>query len=133
MEAMQSHWQDGFTLTEVIIAVAMLLASGFFVYTQWQYFQMVERNTDRKNAINAMHYYLQEVYLPKHDSYPVVLEPDTITAIKEDALRGPSGQLVTDPGSSLRYQPGGCNGGSCQRYTLRANLEQAPDFIRRSD
>lgn len=130
---MQNAKEKGFTLAEVFILVAAVLAGGFFIYTQWQYFQTVERNADRKAAINAMHSYLQEVYLPQNDSYPASLNPDSITAISDDQLSGPGGRAVTDPRSSLRYQPGDCNEGNCERYTLRADLEQAEDFIRRGN
>lgn len=130
---MRSSSQSGFTVAEIFIALAMLLGAGFFIYNQWQYFSLVERNTDRKTAINAMHYYLQEVYEPQHSGYPVTLQPDDISAIEGDHLRDPAGRLVTEFQSDLRYEPGGCSEGVCQRYMLRANLEQATDFIRRSD
>lgn len=130
---MRSSSQSGFTVAEVFIALAMLLGAGFLIYNQWQYFSLVERNADRRTAINAVHYYLQEVYEPQHGGYPVMLQTDDISAIEGDHLRDPAGRLVTEFQSDLRYEPGSCSEGVCQRYTLRANLEQATDFIRRSD
>lgn len=125
--------QAGFTVTELLIAAAMVLAVGFFLQSQWQYFTLADRNAERKTAINATHYYLQEVYFPANNSYPAVLRPDDIDAINAAMLQDPAGRPISSPQSDLRYQPGECQAGKCQRYELRADLERAEDFIRSSD
>lgn len=131
MEPMKDR-QAGFTVTEGIIMLAILLGVGFFIYGQWQYFSMTNRNEDRKTAVNSLHYYLTEVYYPKHKAYPVMLSPENVNAISKDAFTDPLGRPITDPRSDLRYDPSQCDGSSCESYTLRANLEQAEDFIRES-
>lgn len=125
------HRQSGFTIAELLIALAMLTAASLFVYSQWQYTAAAERDSDRKIAINAIDAYLQEVYLATNNEYPLLLDPKAITAINEDELRDPSGRPVTDFRSDLRYEPGNCTENACQRYTLRAALENEADFIRR--
>lgn len=131
---MSREQQSGFTIAELLIALAMLLGASILALSQWQYAETRERDSDRKTAINALHYYLEEVYKPANNgSYPAVLDAEAIEALQPDELRDPLGRIVTDPASDLRYEPGGCNGDLCGRYTLRADLEKESDFIRQSN
>lgn len=121
--------ESGFTVTEFCIALAMLLAAGFFVYSQWQYAAMSNRDNERKTAINSMHYYLTEVHLPKNGGFPLRLSEETVPGLDANFLQDPSGRKVAGSSSDFRYEPGECSPTACKRYTLRANLEKEADFI----
>lgn len=127
------HKESGFTLAELFIAIVMLAAAGLLVYSQWQEAEVQQRDSDRKVAVNAIHAYLENIYAPQNDGYPVALDPEAIEALSPDQLRDPSGRLVTDFASDLRYEPGQCSEMVCQRFTIRANLEKEADFIRQGE
>lgn len=122
--------EDGFTFAEFLIAAALLIGVGMFVFSQWQYAAMGERDTQRKTSINAIHFYLKEVYLPKHKSFPVTLQPQTLEGFDGSSLHDPAGRVVGDPASDFRYEASGCTGTTCTHYVLRADLEKEADFIR---
>lgn len=129
---MSKQSQHGFTIPEFFIAATLLIMVGMFVYSQWQYTAMSSRDTERKTSTNAIHFYLTEVYLPKHKTFPVALSPQITEGLDPSALRDPNGRLVGDPAVDIRYEASGCTGTTCTHYTLRTNLEKEADFIRRS-
>lgn len=130
---MNTRDQSGFTIAEIFIGVVVLIGAGFLVSSQWQYAAASARDEARKTAINAMHFYLREVYSRKNESYPSTLNEHTLQSLRKIETRDPFGRFVSSIGSDLRYEPAACDNGTCRHYTLRANLEQEPDFIRKSE
>lgn len=130
---MHSSYSSGFTVAEVLIAIAMLFGAGYLVNTQLQHSAAAERDLDRKTAINAVHFYLKDIYSEQNDGFPSTLSEATLKSLAKDNVRDPAGRLVGAPGSDLRYEPTDCNNSVCQYYTLRADLEQEEDFIRSSE
>lgn len=112
--------------------LALLLGSGFFAYSQWQYFELKEQNADRRQALNAAHHYLQEIHYPKNESYPSSLPPELLDQIANSTWLEERHAKIMSDRKIFRYEPAGCNAGACQTYTLRADLEEAEDYIRRS-
>lgn len=124
---------SGFTVVEILVLFLFLSVLGAVIYDRYQVLETIHRDKDRKVAINAMYYNLEEVVRPSLNGYPRVLTANTLKAMDKALFLDPSGIRVDDPLSDYRYEPTGCNGGDvCRGYTLRADLERENDFVRTS-
>lgn len=126
---MSKHTQ-GFTVVELIIAILVLAATGTLFFVQKQNVEAINRDTQRKTAINAMFYNLKEVYYPAHHSYPSKIGSDNLKAMDPALFKDPYGNAVGQQISNYRYLPTGCNGDSCTGFTLRADLERESDYVK---
>lgn len=79
----------GFTVIELLAVVTVLIAASILVFVQISNLTVAHQDEQRKTAINAMHYALEEVYYKQNGSYPASLTKDTLPSV--DA------QLFTDP------------------------------------
>lgn len=125
--------KKGFTILELIICITFV---GIFVvlfFLQKVNIDAMERDEQRKIAINAMFYALEEGYYAEHQSYPEFIE-------NAEALPWMDPNLFTDPlginlwveGSSYRYQAANCKDGQCQEYTLQAIMEKEENYLKTS-
>lgn len=116
--------KKGFTVLEIIIvaAFASLLLILFFV--QKSNLDAMNRDEDRKTAINAMYYALEESFYPEHGYYPEFISEDNIKVIDPALWTDPSGINLGDPRSSYSYEAANCKEGKCKEYILKANLEK---------
>lgn len=89
MNTSQSKRQGGFTVIELFVVAAVLIAAGVLIFIQMNSLNMANQDSQRKTAINAMYYALEEVYYKKHQSYPASLTSATLPSV--DPL------LFTDP------------------------------------
>lgn len=123
----------GFTIVELLVAIIFLGIVGSVAYSQQQALAMVHRDQDRKIAINAIYYNLEEVVKPTLKGYPRVLTAKQLRAMDPALLVDPSGNKIGKPSSDYRYEPTGCNGGDiCSGYILRTTLERETDFVKAS-
>ena len=122
----------GFTILEIVIVAvfASLLLILFFV--QKANIDAMERDEDRKIAINAMYYALEESYYPDHGYYPESISEENIKVIDPALWTDPSGNNLGDLGSSYSYEPANCENGKCKEYTLKADLEKEDTYIKRN-
>ncbi len=123
--------KKGFTIIElVIVAVfASLLFVLFFV--QKSNFDAMKRDEDRKIAINAMYYALEEDFYKEHNYYPSEISEKNITVIDPALWTDPNGVNLGDPLSSYSYEPADCDAKNhCKKYTLKANLEKESTYIK---
>lgn len=122
--------KHGFTILEIsIVAVfASLLLILFLV--QKSNIDAMERDEDRKIAINAMYYALEESFYPAHGYYPESISDKNITVIDPALWTDPSGLNLGDPQSSYHYEAANCNNGKCQEYILKADLEKEDAYIK---
>lgn len=81
--------QAGFTVIELFVVAAVLIAAGVLIFVQMNNLKVANQDSQRKTAINAMYYALEEVYYKKHQSYPATLTSATLPSV--DPL------LFTDP------------------------------------
>lgn len=132
MNAMSKH-TSGFTAVELVIAIIFLTAAGALFFIQRNNIEAINRDTQRKTAINAMHYSLKEVYFVQNKSYPRVLNAENLKAMDPALLKDPKGKAIGEQDSDYRYLPSGCNGDVCAGYTLRSRLERESDFIKESE
>lgn len=122
--------KNGFTIIEIIIVAvfASLLFILFFV--QKQNIDAMDRDEDRKTAINAMYYALEESFYKDHGYYPESISEQNITVIDPALWTDPNGVNLGDPASSYSYEPANCKEGKCKEYTLKATLEKEDAYIK---
>lgn len=124
--------QKGFTVVELIAAVLLLLVAGSIFYVQKKDLQSTNRDNDRKTAINAMYYSLEEVYHPAHNAYPRVINETVLPSVEPALFKDTAGVKIGEQSSQYRYEPSGCDGDLCKGYTLRADLERESDYVKTS-
>ena len=122
--------KSGFTILEIIIVAifASLLLILFFV--QKANIDAMERDEDRKIAINAMYYALEESFYKDKHYYPETISEENIKVIDPALWTDPFGYNLGDPDSSYSYEPANCEDGKCKEYTLKADLEKEDAYIK---
>ena len=124
--------KKGFTIVELIIVAvfASLLFILFFV--QKSNIDAMERDEDRKTAINAMYYALEESFYKENKYYPDSISEENIKVIDPAIWTDPNGINLGDPLSSYSYEPANCKEGKCKEYVLKAVLEKEDDYVKHS-
>ncbi len=122
--------KNGFTVLEIIIVAifASLLLILFFV--QKANIDAMNRDEDRKTAINAMYYALEESFYKDHGYYPETISEENIKVIDPALWTDPLGFNLGDSLSSYSYEPANCTDGKCKEYTLKADLEKEDDYVK---
>ena len=114
----------GFTVLEIIVVAAIVGLCLLFFFLQKDNVEAMHRDEQRKTAINAMYYALEEDFYQDNGYYPETINEENITVIDPSLWTDPNGYEVGDPSGSYFYEPANCNDGKCQQYTLRAILEK---------
>ncbi len=124
--------KNGFTVLEIIIVAvfATLLLILFFV--QKSNVDAMERDKNRKTAINAMYYALEEGFYVQNGYYPDTISEENLKYIDPQLFTDPLGVNLGNEGSSYSYEPANCSGGKCKEYILKADLEKEDDYIKRN-
>lgn len=122
----------GFTVIEMLVVITALTLACVLFFTQKDQLDATRRDNNRKVAINAMYYNLEEVYFEKHRGYPTSIDSKTLRAMDPDLFKDPSGNKLGEPQSSYRYEPTNCFNNLCKSYSLRADLEREADFVKES-
>ena len=81
--------QSGFTVIELLVVAAVTLAASVLVFVQVNNVTIANNDKQRKTAINAMHYALEEVYYQQNKAYPSSLVSSTLPSVDPE--------LFTDP------------------------------------
>lgn len=111
-------------------AFAALLVIIFFL--QKANVDAMNRDDDRKAAINAMYYALEEYYYPKYGYYPSEINEEVLPVIDPQLFTDPFGANIGTEASTYSYEPADCNAANeCQDFILRANLEKEDTYIKR--
>lgn len=124
--------QRGFTVLELIIAVVFLLVIGTIFFVQKRDLEIAKRDTQRKTAINAIYYNIEDVYHPANKAYPEKITADQLPGLDPTQLKDPDGVTIGDQNSEYRYEPKDCKDGKCKSYELRADLEKEADYVKNS-
>lgn len=120
----------GFTVIEVIVVTLFLSVATAVLFMQRNDIAATHRDDQRKTAINAMYYSLEEVYFANNKNYPTEITDKTLAAVDPNLLTDPNGKKIGDKDSNYRYEGVNCTNDACQAYTLRANLEKEADFVK---
>ena len=124
--------QKGFTVLELMIVgvFAALLLIIFFI--QKSNVEAMDRDDERKTAINAMYYALEEYYYPKYGYYPDSIDETVLPVIDPALFTDPFGTNLGIEGSTYTYEVANCNSkNQCREYTLRAILEKEDAYIKK--
>ena len=122
--------KKGFTILEIIIVGIFASLLLIFFFLQKSNLDAMERDEDRKTAINAMYYALEESFYKEHHYYPETISEDNIKVIDPALWTDPLGYNLGDPASSYSYEPANCKDGKCQEYILKATLEKEDTYVK---
>ena len=90
----------------------------------------MERDEDRKTAINAMYYAIEESFYKTYGYYPETISEKNITVIDPALWTDPFGVNLGTEGSSYSYEAANCNEGKCKEYILKAELEKESAYVK---
>ncbi|MDR3297950.1 MAG: type II secretion system GspH family protein [Candidatus Nomurabacteria bacterium] len=125
--------KKGFTVLELLICILFV---GIFVvlfFLQKTNIDAMDRDEQRKIAINAMFYSLEEGFYTEHNYYPEYIEDaEALPWMDPNLFTDPYGTNLWVEGSNYRYQATNCTDGECQQYTLRATMEKEEDYLKTS-
>lgn len=124
--------KNGFTVLEISIVglFATLLLILFFV--QKSNVDAMNRDEDRKTAINAMYYALEEGFYAQNHYYPENISEENLKMIDPALWTDPLGFNLGTADSSYIYEPANCVDGKCKEYILKAVLEKEDIYIKRN-
>ncbi len=132
MKASLTKTSRGFTVIELLLVIVLLGAATIIFFIQKNNLQIGTRDDQRKVAINAMYYSLENVYYPAHGYYPVTINSATLPSVDPALFTDPTGKTLGDSASNYRYQATNCVNNECKSYTLRSTLENEADYIKTS-
>ena len=122
----------GFTVIELLFVVIILGVASVFFFIQKGDVEAAARDDQRKTAINAMYYGLEEVYYTESGSYPRSIDSKTLPSVDPDLFTDPNGVKLGESDSDYLYKATDCDGDACKSYTLRTTLEAEDDFVKKS-
>ena len=124
--------RNGFTILEIVIVILFATLALIIFFVQKMNMDAMERDDERKTAINAMYYALEEGYFAEHGYYPEEISEENLTVMDPALFTDPSGINLGEEGSSYTYQPANCEDGKCKEYTLRATLEKEDVYVKKN-
>lgn len=132
------HRSAGFTVIELIVVIVILIVASFLFFFQKNNLQTANLDERRKTAVNSIYYNLEEVTYPKNGAYPAELTSSNLTAMDPNLLTDTYGTKIdddqdTDEQSEYIYEPVGCDSdGKCKGYTLRVQLANEAEYVKKS-
>ena len=122
--------KKGFTVLEIIIVAVFATLALILFFVQKSNIDAMQRDEDRKTAINAMYYALEESFYKEHGYYPEQISEENIKVIDPALWTDPFGINLGSTGSSYSYNPANCKDGKCKEYTLKADLEKEDTYVK---
>ena len=123
--------KKGFTVLEIVIVATFAGLLFLLFFLQKSNIDAFERDKDRKSAINAMYYALEEGYYAENKAYPENIESaDVLPWIDPNLFTDPFGMNLWASDSNYSYETSDCKDGKCKSYTLRAKLEKEDDYVK---
>lgn len=124
--------KKGFTLVELIIVTVFATLLLILFFLQKSNVDAMDRDDQRKTAINAMYYALEEGFYAKNGYYPETISEENLTVMDPALFTDPLGINLGIEGSSYSYEAANCEDGKCKEYTLRATLEKEDTYVRKN-
>lgn len=124
--------KKGFTVIEIVICSLFATLLLIFFFVQKANVDAMERDEDRKTAINAMYYALEEGFYAQHKYYPETISEENLKYIDPQLFTDPFGSNIGDEFSTYHYEPANCSNGKCKEYTLKADLEKEDVYIKKN-
>lgn len=121
----------GFTVIELLVAIVLMATATTLFFVEKNQIEQTRRDTQRKVALNAMYYAIEEVYYPQHKSYPNAVDSKILRSVDPSLFTDPYGNKIGSEGAEYRYEPTGCStDGNCTGYTLRVALEREAEYTK---
>ena len=129
---MKMKRERGFTILELVVVIffASLLLILFFL--QKLNLDAMHRDEQRKEAINAMYYALEEGFHAKNGYYPENISEENLKVMDPSLFTDPSGINLGQEDSDYTYETANCTNGKCKEYTLKARLEKEDTYIKKN-
>ena len=124
--------KSGFTILELVIVSLFASLALVLFFVQKSNMDAMKRDEDRKIAINAMYYALEEGFYTQNKYYPETISESNLTVMDPALFTDPNGVNLGQEGSNYTYTPANCEDGKCKEYTLRAELEKEEAYIKKS-
>lgn len=125
--------EKGFTVIELLVVLVFLIAMSVLFVIQKSNVESTVRDDQRKVAINAMYYNLEEVFYEKNKYYPQSIDSKTLRAMDPEQFTDPDGYKMGDPSANYHYEGLDCSlDGKCKRYKLRADMEREAEYVKDS-
>lgn len=124
--------QRGFTVIELIVVIALFSCATAVGFIQFSNLQSIHRDDQRRTAINAMYYNLEDIFYAKNSFYPETITATNLTGVDEKLFVDPNDVKIGNGSSDYRYEPTDCVDAKCKGYELRALMEKEEDFIKKS-
>ena len=129
---MKMKRERGFTILELVVVIffASLLLILFFL--QKLNLDAMHRDEQRKEAINAMYYALEEGFHAKNGYYPENISEENLKVMDPSLFTDPSGINLGQEDSDYTYEAANCTNGKCKEYTLKARMEKEDTYIKKN-
>lgn len=121
---------QGFTVIEVLVVVLFLAAATVLLLIQKDNLAATQRDDERKAAINAMYYNLEEDFYEKNGYYPASIDSKTLRAMDPSLFTDPDGTKMGDPDAEYHYSATNCTNDHCKSYKLSADLEKEAKYVK---
>jgi type II secretory pathway pseudopilin PulG len=122
----------GFTVIEVIVVALFLSVATVVLFIQKNHLATTQRDDQRKTAINAMYYSLEEVFFAKNGYYPSEINDKVLPSVDPALFTDPNGVKLGDKNANYRYEGSNCDNDKCKGYSLRADLEKEADYVKKN-
>ena len=124
---------NGFTVIELLFVLAFVLVGSYVFFAQKISLDAVARDDQRKIAINAMYFSLEEVYYEKNGYYPAAIDSKTLRSVDPELFTDPDGYKLGDANANYSYNPLSCSlDGKCKSYTLKSFMEKEAEYTKTS-
>jgi Tfp pilus assembly protein PilE len=123
---------QGFTVIEVIVVAVFLGLATVLLLMQRSDLAASQRDNQRKTAINAMYYNLEEVYYAKNGYYPSKIDENTLVAMDPDLFTDPKGATINKAEAEYHYDASNCQDNKCKSYKLTAEMEKEATYVKKS-
>lgn len=121
--------RNGFTVVELLVVIAVLGVGCWLFFSEKMKLDAVQRDNQRKVAINAMYYSLEEYYYAKFGYYPQTIDSKTLRTVDPELFTDPTGIKFGKSGADYSYNSTGCStDGKCTGYTLLSTMEREGDY-----
>ena len=127
--------KNGFTVLEIVLCIVFVGIFLVLFFIQKNNIEAMERDDDRKVAINAMFYALEEGYYAEKGYYPENIEKaEDLPWIDPNLFPDPYGVTLwnANADSYYSYDASNCEDGKCKSYTLRSTMEKEDDYVKTS-
>jgi len=121
---------QGFTVIEIIVVILFLGVASALLLVQKGNLTAAQRDSQRKTAINAMYYGLEEVFFEKNGYYPAKIDSKTLRAMDPELFTDPNGVKMGEEGANYKYESNNCDNDKCKGYKLSAELEKEAIYIK---